>query len=703
MEYLLNTFFCMESDEYQDQGWTEHMTKNRKRNLEKKKLMKKVEELQNEVKYLDRSGSANVNENDDGLKQMNNDTNFIEKDADTNRRPRSFKPATSLDDKIKLLQNMFESVEEMLTSPDYDKDLQSDLTAACPNYMTVFLTAKRDLLTKDFGIVVTGETSAGKTTLINQLVKQKVFVTSNIAATGTITRIRNSEKMEIKCYTKDETLMKEEEIKDVKKLRSLIKALTDIRKIPEDLKDIYYVDVYLPVSILKGNIIIVDTPGIGENERLDNILLDFLPHAVSFVVIINAKNAGGIHENRLSKIMKTIMNNRNKMPCFDPREVIFLTNQWDIIDNDQVSSDEDHESDLDQHKQTWNFIQSKLKKAWGYLNVENVFRISLKQVEKGVDSFFTEEYKRFEIVLRKAIYNNENKRVDFYYRFVKDFIGKAERGTLARLHLLKRSEDEQRRIIGQTYTKITALELKCKQSRKELKRFKTKIISKLAEILHGYLHSSLGREEILNPPDAIKISNVMFTSPEEKVESRIKCGMQRICEKREVKSIIEEADTKIRSIVKDIELQLQNLETEISEIDTITTGFASIGLGIGLGLLFLPPSNVFTWNFHSLHAPSDLFWLRLMGANAIHRCLRKMTIFEVESCLQKAFGVEYDKVIVRIFDEALPKVIESLLTKNKRRFDVQKAVKQKPQSFLRLEEKIKEIQIATEHFERFNF
>lgn len=52
---------------------------------------------------------------------------------------------------------MFESVEEMLRSPDYDKDLQIDLTAACPNYMTVFLTAKRDLMSKDFGIVVTGE------------------------------------------------------------------------------------------------------------------------------------------------------------------------------------------------------------------------------------------------------------------------------------------------------------------------------------------------------------------------------------------------------------------------------------------------------------------------------------------------------------------------------------------------------------------
>lgn len=96
-----------------------------------------------------------------------------------------------------------------------------------------------------------GETSGGKTTLINQLVGKKVFATSNLAATGTITRIRDSEKMEIKCYLKDDTLKKEEEVQDVKKLKSVIRGLTDISKIPEDLKDIYYVDVYLPVSILK--------------------------------------------------------------------------------------------------------------------------------------------------------------------------------------------------------------------------------------------------------------------------------------------------------------------------------------------------------------------------------------------------------------------------------------------------------------------
>lgn len=50
---------------------------------------------------------------------------------------------------------------------------------------------------------------------------------------------------------------------------------------------------------LQGNVIFVDTPGIGENDTLTNILLDFLPHAVSFVFIINARNAGGVQEDRV--------------------------------------------------------------------------------------------------------------------------------------------------------------------------------------------------------------------------------------------------------------------------------------------------------------------------------------------------------------------------------------------------------------------
>lgn len=91
-----------------------------------------------------------------------------------------------------------------------------------------------------------------------------------------------------------------------------------------------------------------------------------------------------IYYFQLSKILQTIMTNRERMPCFDPREVMFLTNQWDIIDNEEASSDDETDSGSDkedQHTQTWNLIQRKLSNGWGWFNVENVFRISLKQVK----------------------------------------------------------------------------------------------------------------------------------------------------------------------------------------------------------------------------------------------------------------------------------------------------------------------------------
>lgn len=53
--------------------------------------------------------------------------------------------------------------------------------------------------------------------------------------------------MEIKCYSKDDTLIKEEEVQNFKTLRSIIRELD----IPGYLRNMYSVDVFLPVPILK--------------------------------------------------------------------------------------------------------------------------------------------------------------------------------------------------------------------------------------------------------------------------------------------------------------------------------------------------------------------------------------------------------------------------------------------------------------------
>lgn len=103
--------------------------------------------------------------------------------------------------------------------------------------------------------IFSGETGAGKTTLINQLVGKKIFGTAYLATTGPIIKIRDSETMKIKCYLKDSILEREEEVTDFKKLKSIIKELTDISTHPADMDDIYCVDVYMPVSLLKVNYI----------------------------------------------------------------------------------------------------------------------------------------------------------------------------------------------------------------------------------------------------------------------------------------------------------------------------------------------------------------------------------------------------------------------------------------------------------------
>lgn len=66
----------------------------------------------------------------------------------------------------------------------------------------------------------------------------------------------------------------------------------------------------------------------------------------------------------------------NEMPCFDPKDVIFVTNKWDTIccDDDE---DEDNEAERDR---TWRSLKSELKKEWPKVQEGNIFKLNLKEV-----------------------------------------------------------------------------------------------------------------------------------------------------------------------------------------------------------------------------------------------------------------------------------------------------------------------------------
>ena len=63
------------------------------------------------------------------------------------------------------------------------------------------------------------------------------------------------------------------------------------------------------------------------------------------------------------------------MPCFDPRDVIFITNKWDTIPKEESDSEEE-----DEETKTWKNIRNVIKEKWPALNEEYIYKLSLTEV-----------------------------------------------------------------------------------------------------------------------------------------------------------------------------------------------------------------------------------------------------------------------------------------------------------------------------------
>ena len=48
---------------------------------------------------------------------------------------------------------------------------------------------------------------------------------------------------------------------------------------------------------------IVDSPGVGESDIMDEIVLNYLPNAFAFIYVMNSSNAGGVQTDRVSKLL----------------------------------------------------------------------------------------------------------------------------------------------------------------------------------------------------------------------------------------------------------------------------------------------------------------------------------------------------------------------------------------------------------------
>ncbi|XP_062568509.1 uncharacterized protein LOC134230692 [Saccostrea cucullata] len=215
---------------------------------------------------------------------------------------------------------------------------------------------------------------------------------------------------------------------------------------------------------MQGNVLLVDPPGIGESEALTNILKEILPNAVAFIFMVNVSNSGGVQEDRLIEILKTIKNAAPQMLCFNPCDVLFATNKWDLIDpeagedterhSDDSSDDSNSEEHVSDKEKLWDMIVEKIENVWMDCDKEQIFKLSLQKVDTATDTQEKREFQRFTDELSQIIERYKDKRVQTHLSFLEDLVFKIEKGILARIHSVETGNTHTLTEIQKTLKKI---------------------------------------------------------------------------------------------------------------------------------------------------------------------------------------------------------------------------------------------------------
>ncbi|BFZ10888.1 hypothetical protein BsWGS_13927 [Bradybaena similaris] len=222
-----------------------------------------------------------------------------------------------------------ESLSEILRQEGHlqSKNLLKEISTRLKN-----LTERRSL------VVVAGETNGGKSTFLNMLLGEDILPTDVLHCTVTICKIFYSEIYSIKTLDYDgieeyfpcSSLL---EVKAVLKSKLTQQEIRE-RQVESPVKEIA---IGMPADILKSGVILVDTPGIGENEAMDDVTMNFIKsaHISAFIYIIKSDTAGGIQEDRLLSFLRAIKeqySSNSTVEAFDPRAAMFVCNRWDNIE-----------------------------------------------------------------------------------------------------------------------------------------------------------------------------------------------------------------------------------------------------------------------------------------------------------------------------------------------------------------------------------
>ncbi|XP_019640987.1 PREDICTED: uncharacterized protein LOC109482623 [Branchiostoma belcheri] len=343
------------------------------------------------------------------------------------------------EERRKHLLGLLQEVEKraaglLMMKQELNDQLADQLERNVPNFMAKFLLHKERMTSRKCPILVAGETSAGKSSLINLLLDEEVLPTSHLSNTYTICEIRYGEVRTIKLHRRDGTC-EDRVLQEDDSLVDLLKKYVEEKGDRDQPTDYPRVEILLPREFLK-DIYIVDSPGIGEKEDITRQVKEYLTEAFAFIYVIKSDNAGGVQTDRLQALLKEVATMKTSgaedIPAFSVKTAIFVCNKWDQVP-------------IAERKLVREDTVKKLQACWSGSSARQVFCMSTAEAQRLRDQgHVSADFSRFLDGLERLIPESLNWRIEVSYRWLDYFLSRTIYHLRAYVQQGDQSRDERK-------------------------------------------------------------------------------------------------------------------------------------------------------------------------------------------------------------------------------------------------------------------
>jgi GTPase Era involved in 16S rRNA processing len=207
-------------------------------------------------------------------------------------------------------------------------------------------------------MTVLGEFKRGKSTLLNALIGEKILVSDITPTTATVNVIQPSAGRRLTIEYHDGTA-EEKELNPMQ-----LQALTYEGEIDHD--QVQRVKITLPIKNLDENILLIDTPGVGDlNDHQADVTYSYIPRSDLILFVIDATTP--LRKTELQYLQDTVIPLRKG-------EMIFVLNFMDRIDEDEMD-------------EVIEFVTKRLKKVLPDEPVEIYPLSAIEALEGDCDEF----------------------------------------------------------------------------------------------------------------------------------------------------------------------------------------------------------------------------------------------------------------------------------------------------------------------------